>query len=68
MSKQALKKRIQKFEETGYLDVMRGSGRKRISNETVEEVAFDVVESPVLNILRQVLECYYIICHSPGLP
>ena len=35
---------IQKFEETGDLDVIRGSGRKRILKETVEEVALDIVE------------------------
>ena len=44
MSRQALKKMIQKFEETEVLGVMRGRGRKRISNETVEEVALAVVE------------------------
>ena len=27
---------IQKFEETGDLDIRRGRGRKRISNETVD--------------------------------
>ena len=35
---------IQKFEEIGNLGVMRGRGRKRISNETVDEVAFAIVE------------------------
>ena len=44
MSRQALKKMIQKFEEIGDLGVMRGRGRKRISNETVEAVALAVVE------------------------
>ena len=39
-SRQTLKKIIQKFEKTGDLGVMRGRERKRISNETVEEVAF----------------------------
>ena len=43
MSRQALKRMIQKFVETRDLNVMRGRGRKRISNETVE-VAFDVVK------------------------
>ena len=38
------KKMMQRFEETRNLGLMRGSGRKRISNETVEEVAFDLVE------------------------
>ena len=38
MSRQALKKIIKKFEETGYLHVIRG--RERISNETVEKVAY----------------------------
>ena len=67
MSRQALKKLIQKFEETRDLGVMRGRGRKRISNETVE-VAFDVVESPILNILRQALKWYCRNCLSPGVP
>ena len=44
MSRQALKKIIQKFEKTKDLSVVRGRGRKQISYETVEEVAFDVVE------------------------
>ena len=35
---------IQKFEETGDLGVMQGRGRPRISNETIEEVVFDIVE------------------------
>ena len=35
---------IQKFEETGYLGVKQERGRKRISNETVEEMALAVVE------------------------
>ena len=35
---------IQTFEETKDLGMMRGRGRKRISNETVKEVAFAVVE------------------------
>ena len=35
---------IQKVEETGDLGVIQGRGRKRISNEAAEEVAFDVVE------------------------
>ena len=35
---------IQKFEETGDSGVMRGRGRKWISNETEEEVAFAVLE------------------------
>ena len=42
MSRQALKKMIQKFEKIGDLGVVRGRKRKQISNETVE-VAFDVV-------------------------
>ena len=37
------KKMIQKFEETGDLDVRQGKGRKQISNITVE-VAFAIVE------------------------
>ena len=36
---------IQKFEETRDLGVMRGRGKKQISNETMEEVALDAVES-----------------------
>ena len=44
MSRQALQKKIQKFEETGHLGVILGRGRKRILNETVKEVAFDAVE------------------------
>ena len=35
---------IQKLEETRDLGVMRGKGRKQISNETLEEVALAVVE------------------------
>ena len=42
-SRQAMKKMIQKFEKTGDLRVMQE--RERISNETVEEVPFIVVES-----------------------
>ena len=41
--KAGFKKMIQKFEETGYLGVKQERGRKRISNETVEEMAFAVV-------------------------
>ena len=44
MLMQALKKMFQKIEETGDLNVMRGRGKKRISNETLEEVSFAVVE------------------------
>ena len=44
MSRQVLKKMIQKFHETGDLSVRRERGRKRISNETAEEVASVVVE------------------------
>ena len=35
---------IQKFEKTVDLGVIRGRGRKGISNKSVEEVTFDVVE------------------------
>ena len=35
---------IQKVEKTGGLSVVRKRERKQISNETAEEVAFDVVE------------------------
>ena len=35
---------IQKFKESWDLDVRRGRGRKRISNKTVKEVVFAVVE------------------------
>ena len=38
------KKMIQKFEETEDLGLIRGRGRTLILNETVEEVAFDIVE------------------------
>ena len=34
----------QKSEETGDLGVMRRRGKKRLLNETVEEMAFDLVE------------------------
>ena len=44
MWRQALKTMIQKFEQTGYLGVKRGRRRKRISNKTVEQVAFAVVK------------------------
>ena len=55
MSTQALKKMIQKFEETGDLRVMQE--REGISNETVEEVAFAVVERESgSSILLQALE------------
>ena len=37
------KKRIQKFEKTGDLGTVRGRERKQISNETIEDAAFDVV-------------------------
>ena len=47
MSRQALKKMIQKFEKTGDLGVVRGRERKQISNKTEEEVAFDVVRKRV---------------------
>ena len=43
MSRQALKKMIEKFQKTGDLGVVRGRERKQISNETIEDVAFDVV-------------------------
>ena len=39
-----MEKMIQKFVETRDLGVMQERGRKRISNEAVEAVAFDVVE------------------------
>ncbi|GBN09478.1 hypothetical protein AVEN_269293-1 [Araneus ventricosus] len=42
--KKALKYTITKFEETGKLDVLLGRGRKRLSDETVEEVTFAVIE------------------------
>ena len=44
MSRHALKKMIQKFDATWNLGMMRGKGRKRISNETVEKVALAVLE------------------------
>lgn len=44
MSRQALKKMMTKFEETGELRVLQGRGRKRISQETAEEVALAVVD------------------------
>ncbi|GBN09925.1 hypothetical protein AVEN_216281-1 [Araneus ventricosus] len=44
MSRQALKKMIIKFEETGESGVLQGRGWKRLSNETAEEVALAVVE------------------------
>ena len=43
MLRQSLKRIIQKFKKTGDLGVVRGRERKQISNETVEEVAFDAV-------------------------
>ena len=43
-SRQALRKIIQKFQETGDSGIMQGRGRKRVSNETVLEVAHAVVE------------------------
>ena len=39
-----MKKMIQKFVETVDLGMRRGKGRKQISNKTVDEVAFTVVE------------------------
>ncbi|GBN13602.1 hypothetical protein AVEN_260752-1 [Araneus ventricosus] len=44
MSRQALKKMITKFEDAGELGVLQGRLRKRLSNETAEEVALAVVE------------------------
>ncbi|GBN16768.1 hypothetical protein AVEN_156101-1 [Araneus ventricosus] len=44
MSRRALKKMITKFEETGELGVLQGKGRKRLSNETAEEVPLAAVE------------------------
>ena len=41
MSREALKKMIQKLEEIGDLGVVRGRGSKRILSETVEEVSFE---------------------------
>lgn len=40
MSKNGLKKIIRKFEKPGDLDVLAGSGRKPVANETVEEIAY----------------------------
>lgn len=48
MSRQAFKKMITKFEESGELGVLQGKGRKRISDETVEEVALLIVERAVI--------------------
>ena len=45
MSRQALIEMIEKFEETGDLDVMRGRGRKQTLNGSVKEEALDAVES-----------------------
>ncbi|GBM57538.1 hypothetical protein AVEN_97651-1 [Araneus ventricosus] len=44
MSRQAFKKMITKFEDDGKLGVLKGRWRKRLSNETAEEVAIAVVE------------------------
>ncbi|GBN03904.1 hypothetical protein AVEN_221701-1 [Araneus ventricosus] len=44
MSRQALKRMITKFEETGELGVLQGRWRKRLLNETAEKVALAVVD------------------------
>ncbi|GBL83421.1 hypothetical protein AVEN_110719-1 [Araneus ventricosus] len=44
VSRQALKKMITKFEKIGELCVLQGRGRKRLSNESAEEVILAVIE------------------------
>ncbi|GBN77288.1 hypothetical protein AVEN_170385-1 [Araneus ventricosus] len=51
MLRQALKKMITKFEETGEFGVLQGKGQQRLSNETVEEVVLSVVECFVLFLI-----------------
>ena len=63
-----MKNMIQNFETIGTLGVMRGNGRKRISNKNAEEVVFSiVVRESVLNLLGQTLELHYVICLTPHL-
>ncbi|GBM23347.1 hypothetical protein AVEN_97754-1 [Araneus ventricosus] len=44
MSRRALKKMITKFQDPGELGVLPKRGRKRLTNETAEEVALTDVE------------------------
>ena len=68
MSPCALCKMIQKFEATGQLGILPGSGRKRITSSSVENVATAVVEacsqSPHGNVGVPVVSVY-LICRNP---
>ena len=66
------KKLLKNLKRLKGLDVMRGRGRKRISNETVKEVTFDVIERESgsqysASRARELVLRYYVIDLSPGL-
>ena len=68
MSRQALKKIIQKFEETGDLFVMRGREGDGFQMKLQKIWLLPLSkESLAPNILRQVLERYHVISLYPGL-